>query len=163
MSGWFSDVEVDDIPDDPNELPNNTYMFKVTSAVIAKTKANPNKPEKAIKTGITWKYQIIEGAWSTFFPLSDWVQCPDENTKPEEVTRMLSNIKMRLLAFGFSVDEIKDFGPEMITETVGRNFYGTTYLRKDKETQRTNININKFKPIDDDDVDLMGNDEEPAY
>lgn len=158
MSGWFSDVEIDDIPDDPNALPNNTYKFKVTSAVFAKTKTDPSKPDKVIKDGITFKYQIVEGAWSSFFPLVDWVQVPDKNTKADEVSRMLSALKMRLLAFGFTVEEIKDFSPDMVSDCVHKSFYGTTYLRKDaKNGGQTNIKVTTFAPVDAD-VDLLGDD-----
>jgi hypothetical protein len=61
---------------------------------------------------------------------------------------MLSYIKMRLLAFGFSPEEIQNFGPNMISQCVNRSFYGTTFAKKDKENNN-NIRVVKFDPIDD--------------
>ena len=139
--GWFSTVNVDDIPDDPNALPNNTYKFQVISAKLAPTK-------DSTKTGITFKYQILEGAWSNFFPLVDWVQVPDERTKPDEIERMLSYLKMRLLAFGFSSDEIQEFEPGHELKCINRNFYGTTFSKK-QDNGNPQIRVQKFDPIDD--------------
>lgn len=136
---WFANVDVDDVPDNPNELPNNTYKFQVTSAVLKPTNSGD-------KTGITFKYQIVDGSWSNFFPLVDWVRVPDGNSKPDEVNRMLSYIKMRLLAFGFTPDEIQEFGPEMVDKCIKRTFYGTTSTKKDNQGN-TNIKVMKFDPI----------------
>lgn len=144
---WFSDTDVNDIPDDPNHLPNDTYKMKVISAKVGETKPNPNNPNWTKKTGITFKYQIIEGSYSTFFPLNEWVRVPDGNTKEDETTRMLSYLKMRLLAFGFTPEEIQDFGPETLDEVMGREFYGTTSIKKDGD--RVNIKVVKFDPISD--------------
>jgi hypothetical protein len=140
MSSWFAGTDIDDIPDNPNELPNNTYKFQVISAEL-----KPTKDES--KTGITFKYQIIEGSWSNFFPLVDWCRVPDAKVKPEEQQRMLSYLKMRLLAFGFTPEEIQEFGPGSELKTVGRNFYGTTSVKKDKD--QTQIRVVKFDPIGD--------------
>lgn len=139
---WFANVEIDDIPDNPNELPNNTYTFQVTSAILKPTRDGG-------KTGITFKYQIVEGSWSNFFPLVDWVRVPDDKTNPSEVQRMLSYLKMRLLAFGFSPEEIQDFGPDMVDKCLNRRFYGTTSAKKDDNTGNTNIKVVKFDPIND--------------
>lgn len=139
--GWFDSVNVNDIPDNPNELPDNTYKFQVTSAVL-----NPTKDKT--KTGITFKYQIVEGAWSNFFPLVDWVRVPDSNTKPDEIERMLSYLKMRLLAFGFTPDEIQDFGPGSEEKTLNRVFYGTTAVKKNADNS-TQIRVQRFDPIGD--------------
>ncbi|MGS2592210.1 hypothetical protein [Streptomyces hebeiensis] len=138
---WFASVNIDDIPDNPNELPNNTYKFKVTSAKVGPTKDGS-------KTGISFKYQIIEGSYSSFFPLNDWCRVPDNKTNPDEVEKMLSYLKMRLLAWGFSIDEIQHFGPETVEQCIGREFYGTTSLKK--ENGHTNIRVVKFDPVSDD-------------
>jgi hypothetical protein len=138
---WFDDVDVDDIPDNPNELPNSTYKFKVTSAKFAPTQAGD-------KRGITFKYQIVEGSWSNFFPLVDWVRVPDKGMAKDEKERMLSYLKMRLLGFGFAPEDIQSFGPGMVMETLNREFYGTTSAKKDKDN-RTNIKVVKFDPIED--------------
>lgn len=155
---WFSGVQVDDIPDNPNDLPNNTYKFSITSAMVKPTKDNS-------KTGITFKYQIVEGPWASFFPIIDWVRVPDGKTPADEVERILSYIKMRLLAFGFSVEEIQEFGPEMVDECVNRQFYGTTSSRTDKTTNQTNIRVVKFDPLsgDNDDDMLGGSSDEPVF
>jgi hypothetical protein len=136
---WF-DTDVDDIPDDPNNLPNNTYHFRVISAKLAPT-ANKDK------TGITFKYQIVEGAYSSFFPLVDWVRVPDAKVPKDERQRMLSYLKMRLLAFGYTPAEIQKFGPKMVNDCVNREFYGTTSSKKDGD--RTNIKVVKFDPMSD--------------
>lgn len=151
--GWFSTVNVDDIPDNPNELPNNTYKFQVTSVELKPTK------DKS-KTGITFKYQIIEGAWSNFFPLVDWVRVPDANTKPDEIERMLSYLKMRLLAFGFSLDEIQEFDKGDEIKCLRREFWGTTYAKKGDDNN-TQIRVQKFDPIgdgSDTEIDFPDND-----
>jgi hypothetical protein len=147
---WFAQRNVDDIPDNPNELPNNTYKFRVISAVLKPTQPKQvNGVMQAPKTGITFKYQIVEGSWANFFPLSDWVRVPDENCKPDEIDRMLSYLKMRLLAFGFTPDEIQDFGPGSEQKCVNKEFYGTTSAKKDEKTQNINIKVVKFDSISD--------------
>lgn len=138
---FFGDTNVDDVPDNPNELPNNTYEFRVTSAKFGKTNAGD-------KVGITFKYQIVKGSWATFFPLNEWVRVPDRHMANDEKQRTLSYLKMRLLAFGFTPEEIQRFKPSMVTECVGREFYGTTSTKKDKDG-RTNIRVVKFDPIDE--------------
>ncbi|MFF5977047.1 hypothetical protein ACFY7C_36705 [Streptomyces sp. NPDC012769] len=140
---WFSGHNVDDIADNPNELPNNTYKFQVISAEVKPTKDNS-------KTGITFKYQIMEGAYANFFPLTDWVRVPDANTKPDEIERILSYLKMRLIAFGFSPDEIANMGPETIAQTKGRMFYGNTSLKRDEKSGQANIRVIRFNPLNDD-------------
>lgn len=137
--GYFDDVDVDDIPDNPNELPNNTYLFQVIDAKVGPTKDGS-------KTGILFKYQIIEGPWSSFFPLADWVRVPDKNTKPDEIGRILSYLKMRLLAWGFTVNDIKAFGPGDEQNARNCRFYGTTSAKKDGDN--TNFRIVKFDPLD---------------
>jgi hypothetical protein len=139
MTSWFEDTDVDDIPDNPNELPNDTYKMQIISAKLGPT--NDGK-----KTGIIFKYQIIEGPFSTFFPLVDWVQVPDSKVSPDNKPRMLSYIKMRLLAWGFSIEEIGQFGPKTVQECVSRRFYGTTSMKK--QDGNTNIRVMKFDPID---------------
>lgn len=138
---WFAGSNVDDIPDNPNELPNNTYKFLVIGAVHRPTKDNS-------KTGITFKYQITEGSWSTFFPLVDWVRTPDASMPNDEKQRLLSYLKMRLIAFGFSMDEIQNFGPDTLEKCLNRPFYGTTMCKR-TEDGNTNIKVVKFDPIGD--------------
>lgn len=145
--GWFDSVNVDDVPDNPNELPNNTYLFEVISAVLGPTK------DKS-KTGITFKYQIVEGAWSSFFPIVDWVRVPDANCTADEIPRMLSYLKMRLLAFGFSPEEIQEFGKGDELKCLRRRFYGTTFLKS--EDGKTQIRVNKFDSLDTDNDDSDG-------
>lgn len=144
---YFDDVDANEIPDNPNELPNDTYKMKVIAAKLAPTNAGD-------KTGITFKYQIIEGPWSTFFPISDWVQVPDGKMTKDDRTRHLSNLKMRLLAWGFELEEIQRFGKDSEKECIGRTFYGTTSLKKDLKANTTNIRIFKFAPL------TGGNDDE---
>ena len=153
---WFAGTDIDDIPDNPNELPNDTYKFQVISAELKPTKDKT-------KTGITFKYQIVAGAWSTFFPLVDWVQVPDANVPKDKVQRMLSYLKMRLLAFGFTPDQIQEFGPGSERECINKVFYGTTSAKKDPNNEsNTQIRVYKFDPIGDgvDTLVDMGDDDD---
>lgn len=138
---FFGDTDVDDVPDNPNDLPNNTYKFRVISAKYGKTNAGD-------KVGITFKYQIVEGAWSTFFPLNEWVRVPEKTLPKDERKRLLGYLKMHFLGFGFTPEEIQGLKPSMVTECVGREFYGTTSTKRDKDG-RTNIRVVKFDPIDE--------------
>lgn len=153
---WFSNVDIDDVPDNPNVLPNNTYKFSITGAEVKPTKDSS-------KTGITFRYQIVEGAWSTFFPIIDWVRVPDANVKPDEMSRILSYIKMRLLAFGFTVEEIQNFGPKMIEQCVGRSFYGTTSIKKGKDGNQDQVRVAKFDPLNGDSGNAHLLDNEPEF
>jgi hypothetical protein len=145
FDSWFDDAEVDidDVPDNPNELPNNTYLFEVVQAKHSPTKNN------ASKEGITFKYQIVQGPWSSFFPITDWSETPVKGVTPKDKAQlMLSYVKMRLLAFGYSVDEIRSVAnPNNIGQCVGRKFYGTTKVTKNKDGQ-TQIRVVKFDPFD---------------
>lgn len=143
--GFFDDHDVDDIPDDPNHLPDNTYAFEVVKAEI-----NPTKDGS--KTGIVFRYQILNGEWATFFPLSDWVRVPDKNTESDKVSRILSHLKMRLVGFGFTNDEIQKFSPDNLNDCIGRRFYGTT--RSKTNGDRTNISVTKFAKYGEGDVDI---------
>lgn len=142
---FFDDVNVDDIPDDPNALPNDTYKMKVTEAKIGPT-------QNGDKTGITFRYQIIEGSWKTFYSLTDWVRVPDGKENPEERPRMLSYLKTRLIGFGFDSDEIKSFGKETVEECVGRVFWGTTSSKK--VNGNNNIRVGKFDPVSEDSPEI---------
>lgn len=166
MSGFFDDVNIDDVPDNPNELPNNTYHFRVTSAILADTKNRNNIPNFKPKKGITFKYQITKGSWSTFFPISDWVRVPDNTMNTEEKKKALSWLKMRLLAWGFSPEEIQKFGSAdfPVEACVNREFYGTTSTKR--ENDRVNTKIVKFDPLNDDDQDAWadgGSSDEPEF
>jgi hypothetical protein len=145
---WFDGTDVDDIPDNPNELPNNTYKFRVTAAQHRPTKDNT-------KTGITFKYQIVDGPWSTFFPLVDWVQTPNASVPADEKQRLLSYLKMRLIAFGFDMSEIQSFGPATLEKCLNREFYGTTNSRKNTDGT-VNIKVVKFDNLDAEEHDNKG-------
>lgn len=156
FESFFGDTDVDDVPDNPNELPNNTYKFRVTAAKFGKTNAGD-------KVGITFKYQIVEGSWSSFFPLNEWVRVPEKSMPKDEKQRILSYLKMRLLGFGFTPEEIQKFSPGMVSDCVHREFYGTTSAKKDKDN-RINIKVVKFDPIgEDDDMGMGDSDEDPDY
>lgn len=155
MTSWFADHDVDDIPDDPNFLPNNTYKFEVVKADVGPT-------TQGDKTGILFRYQIREGEWSTFFPVTDWVRVPDGNTRKDEMERMLSHLKMRLVGFGFSPEEIQKFGPDDIEKCVGRMFYGTTFSKM--KDGRPNIRVQKFAVVEEGEANIDfgdNNDDEP--
>lgn len=147
---FFSGQNADDIPDNPNELPNNTYTMQVIDAKYGPTKGGD-------KMGILFKHQIIEGAWQTFFPLVDWIEVPTDNTPADKVGRMLSALKMRLLAFGLTIKEIQDFGPDQVNELIGKVFYGTTFAKKDDRTGQANIRVQTFAPVTSADDGLPDN------
>lgn len=100
------DINIDEIPDNPNHLPEDVYTCRVTKAVMALTK-------KKDKVGLTITYQITEGPFKTSFPFSEWLQVPrssDIHTEDDKVEaqRMLSKIKNRYIAMGIPADEMKD-------------------------------------------------------
>jgi hypothetical protein len=142
--------DIDEIPDNPNELPNNTYEFEVIHAEYGPTKAGD-------KVGISFKYQILRGAYSSFYPLSDWVQIADSSAPVADRKRMLSWLKNRLLAWGFTPEEMRTVASkDGIKDTIGRKFYGTTRLTKQNDGN-PNIRVVKFDPIDtEDSEDLLG-------
>lgn len=136
---WFAGRDVEKIADDPNKLPDDTYLFKVTSAEHG---ASQND---AARMQITFKYQIIEGPWSSFFPLTDWAKTP-ENVDPGEVDRLLSHIKMRYRAFGFSDDEIGKLDPKKAKIAVGKTFWGTTKFNT-RPDGSTSLRIVQYSPL----------------
>jgi len=138
---FTDDVEIDEIPDNPNHLPEDTYTCQITEASMGLT----NKKDKV---GLTIKYQIVEGAYSTAFPFTEWIQVPvkapgQEEWTPEQI-KMQSRIKKHYEAAGFGADEMKGIKPSMM---IGRILKVTTKNKKDGDFER--INIFSVSPLDD--------------
>lgn len=119
-TGSFFDAvdDLDDIPDDPFALPNNTYKVRITAANYGPTQGT--KDQDVPKYGITVTYQIIEGEYSTFFPFTEWLHVPGENDDPNDpdekvrsaVRRSHSSLKKHFLAYGFEQSELRNIKPE---------------------------------------------------
>lgn len=138
--GWFDGHDVDKISDDPNKLPDNTYKFKVIAAEHGPSRNDPTRMQ------LSFKYQIIEGPWASFYPISDWAQTP-ENVDPAIVERLLSHIKVRFRAFGYSDEEIAKLDPKKLKNCINRVFYGTTRFTE-RPDGSTGIRITQYSPID---------------
>lgn len=134
-----ADIDIDEIPDNPNYIPDDVYLARVTKSVMKPTNAKD-------KVGITISYQIIEGDYSSAFPINEWLQVP-QIAKGEKPTvddmRMLSKIKLRVISFGFGVDELKGLKPR---DYIGREVKIKTVNRKDKQSDEMRPNIHSTMP-----------------
>jgi hypothetical protein len=138
---FFDNVEnLDEIPDDPFALPDNTYLCRIVEATHDHTKNDKNK------FGILVKYQIIEGPFSSFFPFGEWLHTPNPSDDPNDMQTMRSyaNLKKHFMAYGFGADELKSVTVEDLKD---REVYVKTYTKKDKEG-RNNIRIADLTPVD---------------
>src|SRR5690349_19354591 len=86
-------IDIDEIPDNPNHLPEGTYTCRITKAVLKKTNAGD-------KVGLTLTYQIQDGEYKTMFPFTEWLWVPtspsgDDGTWTFEETRAQSRLKKR--------------------------------------------------------------------
>lgn len=143
------DVDMDEIPDDPNFVPEGVYLCTVTSAVLAKT-------SKGDKVGLTLKYQIVKGEYEFAFPFMEWLWVPKiargAKALPEEV-RAQSRMMKHFVAYGIPKDEHKTVKP---ADLVGKFVKVRTKNRKG-ENDTTRINIVDVISADNDDV--LTNDE----
>lgn len=105
-------LEIDEIPDNPNHLPDDVYTCQVMNAEL---KLTANKD----KVGITLKYQIVDGPYSTAFPFTEWLWVPRAKKDPEtgklipftvDEQRANSRLKKHFIAAGFGADEMKGKG-----------------------------------------------------
>jgi hypothetical protein len=136
------DVDLDEIPDDPNYIPEGVYLCSITGAVLKKT-------AKGDKVGMTIKYQIIAGEYDSAFPFTEWLWVPrvkpGEKPTPEE-TRARSRMMNHFLAYGFPKDEHKTIQPSHLVDRQVK--VQTRNKKQDDGTSR--INIVNVLSVDDD-------------
>jgi len=138
------DIEVDEIPDNPNHLPEDVYTCRISNA---KLKLTANKD----KVGLTIWYQITEGDYASSFPFTEWLWCPrrkkDEKGNPVpytvEETRANSKLKKRYEAFGIPADEFRTTRPENL---IGLYVKVKTKNRQQDDQER--INVSMIMPVD---------------
>jgi hypothetical protein len=135
------DIDVDEIPDNPNHLPEDTYTCRIIKADLKPTKNGD-------KIGLTLNYQITEGPYSTAFPITEWLWCPRKPRKedgsvdkdyewtPEE-TRANSRLKKHFLAAGYGIDEVRKTKP---SELIGKYIKVRTKNKTDDSgMERVNV------------------------
>lgn len=140
------DIDVDEIPDNPNHLPEDVYTCRIANAVLKLT-------AKKDKVGLTISYQISEGDYSSSFPFTEWLWCPrkrkDENGEvipfTVEETRANSKLKKRYESFGIGADEFKTTKPK---DLIGIYVKVRTKNRTQDDNER--INVVQVLPVDDD-------------
>lgn len=140
MSFFDGVKNLDEIPDDPFALPDNTYRCRIVSAEHNPTRNDPNK------YGILVKYQIIEGDYSNFLPFGEWIHTPNSSDDPDnpQIRRSYANLKKHFIAYGFGADELAGVTVEALKD---REVYIKT--RSVKENGRTNIKVSDLTPVSD--------------
>ena len=129
---FFDNVKnLDEIPDDPFGLPDNTYLCRIVDATHGPTKDGS-------KYGILVKYQIIEGAYSSFIPFGEWLHTPGESddVNDPQIVRSYANLKKHFKAYGFGEDEIRTITVEDLKDC---EVYVKTYTKT--ENGRKNIKV----------------------
>jgi len=144
-----ADIDVDEIPDNPNHLPEGVYTCRISNT---KLKLTANKD----KVGLTIWYQISEGDYSGAFPFTEWLWCPrkqkDSNGDPipftvEEI-RANSKLKKRYEAFGIAADEFAAIKPK---DLIGLYVQVQTKNRtqKSESGDQERINVYAVSPVSD--------------
>lgn len=134
------DVDIDDIPDNPNHLPAGTYLCKIVDATLKLTRSKD-------KVGLTIKYQISEGEYSANWPFTEWLWVPrskPEDRTPEE-TRAFSRLKGHYKAYGFGADEMKKVSAK---DLLGRMVLVTTKNRNENSSDEQIQIVNVQSPDD---------------
>lgn len=146
------DIDVDAIPDNPNHLPEDTYLCRITKAVLKLT-------AKKDKIGLTLTYQITEGKYAVMFPFTEWLWCPrkpkdagpDFEWSPEEI-RANSRLKKHFEAAGFGADEYRKTKP---SELIGKYILVRTKNKKDSDDMER-VNVAGVLSPDAENYDNMG-------
>lgn len=124
MSGLFGDLDWDNVPENPFEIPAGEHLCHITDV-----KVGPTKDET--KMGVTLVYTIDDGQDGAGLQINDWKEVirpkdPD-NPTPEEL-RAGSFVRMRLEALGVPASKIGSLSREelmgkavKVTTTVGQN------------------------------------------
>lgn len=152
MAGIFGrlaekNVKIDEIPDNPNFIPDNTYKCCV---VGAEEKLTQNED----KNGLTIEWQIVEGDFTSAFPFKHWLQIPlddqpDEYYSSPEVMKMMSYVKKLYLGLGFTEDELATVETQ---DLITREAYVTVKNRQNKKNpEYTNLNVTGVRSIEDGD------------
>lgn len=140
-------IDLDEIPDDPNYLPEDVYTCRITKAV-AKATANGDK------VGLTITYQITEGEYSSAFPFTEWLQIPQIPRKKDgsltrpltvEEKKQFSRLKNHFTAYGFGADEILSVKPDAL---IGRYAKVKTSNKK-QDDGTTRISIRAVMSVDE--------------
>jgi hypothetical protein len=138
------DLEIDEVPDNPNFLPDDVYHCKVTEAILKPT-------SKKDKIGITLKYQIIAGDYSIAFPFTEWLWVPRKPHKDYEFTpeekRANSRLKLHFAAAGYGADEMKKLGAK---DFIGRELKVRTRNKPDSNGM-DRPSVVAVMPVDDGD------------
>ena len=142
MSFFGKVKNLDEVPDNPFDLPNDTYLCEIIDADHKPTAAGD-------KEGIIVKYQIIEGDHSNFFPFTEWLWTPDmdpddiEDPKLKRSVEMAySNLKKHFLSYGFGADELESVTPKdnKVPALIGRRVYLKCGTVKQKDG-RKNVKV----------------------
>jgi len=135
------DVDIDDIPDNPNHLPEDIYVCRISKAVMKPTNAGD-------KVGLTLTYQIIEGPYSSSFPFTEWLWIPKVEKGVEltvEEIRANSRLKNHFISAGFGADEIRGKKPR---DLIGKVLKVKTRNKMDKD-KNERINISNVMAAED--------------
>lgn len=143
-SNVFDSVNREELPDNPFELPANTYRWRITSVKMARTGKGTGD-----KVGLTLKYVVAEGPY-TNRQAGEWLRIPFPSEDIEESQRIqaLSNLNLHLKAFGLSVEQINGFNHRNCNQLLGTEFWGTTVNAADRQDpSRKNIKFTKWIPL----------------
>lgn len=146
--GFFKNVSVSDIPDDPNYIPDGLYRMKV---LTAETKATNSGDKK----GLNIQWQIVEGNYQAAFPVWEWVWIPEIEEGREELTfeenRAFSRLVQHFNAMGFGADELDDLKDD---DLIGREANVRLKNKPDKETGRDRASVVGVFPIEEEHLDI---------
>jgi hypothetical protein len=140
------EIDVDEIPDNPNHLPEDVYTCRISNAVLKPT-------AKKDKIGLTISYQISEGDYASSFPFTEWLWCPRRQRDEAgelipftvEETRANSKLKKRYTAFGIGADEFKTTGPK---DLIG--LYVKVRTKNVTQDDNERIKVVQVLPVGDD-------------
>lgn len=156
----FDSVELDSLPDNPFELPANTYRWRIVGAEM--------KMSEKGNLGLILKYSVAEGSYVNR-QAGEWLRIPFPKDGLDEAqrTQAFSNLNLHLRAFGLSDDQIKTFSHRNCNQLLGSEFWGTTVnvTRKD-DPSRKDIRFTKLVSLTgrtDTDYDPFGNNSGPAF
>lgn len=162
----FDNVDRDSLPDNPFELPANTYRFRINGAEMKMTEPKNGQSKKC---GLILKYVVAEGSYANR-RAGEWLRIPYPNEIIEEADKVsaMSNLNLHLKAFGLSDEQIKGFNHRNCNQLLGAEFYGTTVNVTNREDpSRKDIKLVKWIPLSgggsDDGYDVFRKTSGPAY
>lgn len=110
----FGELDLEDAPDDPNMIPDDSYKAFLTDVKKGPTQKDPNK------FGVTFKYRISEGAYEGR-EVTEWKSA---NKTDDERTK--GYLKQRLLNLGVPEDRL---GTVDADDLIGKEVRITTKKR----------------------------------